>query len=308
MVKSSGFRLPSFSGWVGIVWAVLQIKESHEYSQVVLEEEETFVGESRSYNDSEEDIGLLNPENASNRRKPKRPKRSGCCVCCGLNCSLFWKAFAIVLAVTGAWYAVELIKWAVTPAPTGLEHMPVYSTSLGCLSAPYVYNGGKTSVSIPAGSRYDHAIDVHGGSPGTIFIAEGSVDATEIQYDILIRSNDESLLSQISLIYPMESEVENSRFLLSTPLAAEDKCLRFDIVMRIPPTLKKLHVASHTAAHVQFDPKSKFSMDDLFVTLYYSTTDNMILPHENVHATHMSLEVYRGWIVGDVSIVSSTSS
>ncbi len=48
-------------------------------------------------------------------------------------------------------------------------------------------------------------------------------------------------------------------------------------------------------------------MDDLFVTLYYSTTDNMILPHENVHATHMSLEVYRGWIVGDVSIVSSTS-
>ncbi len=122
--------------------------------------------------------------------------------------------------------------------------MPVYSTSLGCLSAPYVYNGGKTSVSIPAGSRYDHAIDVHGGSPGTIFIAEGSVDATEIQYDILIRSNDESLLSQISLIYPMESEVENSRFLLSTPLAAEDKCLRFDIVMRIPPTLKKLHVAS----------------------------------------------------------------
>lgn len=33
----------------------------------------------------------------------------------------------------------------------------------------------------------------------------------------------------------------------------------------------------------------------------------MILPHENVHADHLSLEVYRGWIVGDVAVVNSTS-
>lgn len=104
--------------------------------------------------------------------------------------------------------------------------------------------GGKVTVSVPSGNRHDHAIDVHGGSPGTIFVTEGPADSTDVQYDILVKSNNEGLLSQVALLYPSDTEVDNSQFLLSTPLSSEESCLRYDIVMRVPPSLKKLHIAS----------------------------------------------------------------
>ena len=88
-------------------------------------------------------------------------------------------------------------------------------------------------------------MDVHGGSPGTIFITEGAADSVEVQYELVFATNDEGLLSQVAMIYPTEEKVENSRVLISTPYTGEtDACMRFDIVVRVPPTLKKLHVAS----------------------------------------------------------------
>jgi len=66
-------------------------------------------------------------------------------------------------------------------------------------------------------------------------------------------------------------------------------------------------VAAHAPMHLQFDSASNINLDDLLVTMFSMNKNNMILPHQSVRANRMSLEVYRGWIVGDVMVVNNTS-
>ncbi|KAJ6557202.1 hypothetical protein B0H10DRAFT_2240891 [Mycena sp. CBHHK59/15] len=126
-------------------------------------------------------------------------------------------------------------------------------------------------------------MDIRGGAVGTITVVEGSPGATKMKYEVTIRTDNKALLDDIILD--------------ATP----------DQDMFIPPNLKKIHLASHTVAHVQFDPESHIQLEDFFVTLFSSNTNNMILPHNNLRSIKMSLEVYRGWIVGDVSIDKTTT-
>lgn len=160
--------------------------------------------------------------------------------------------------------------------------MPVYSTSLGCLSAPYLYHDAEIAVNIPLKSgKADHSFDVRGGAVGTFIIAEGSSDSSEVKYRITLSSNDRSLLQRSILQYPKKEDVGNSRLLISTPRASATSCIRFDIIVHLPPRLKKLHVASHCPMHVKFDPASYMNtLDDLYVTLYSMDARNMILPHK----------------------------
>jgi len=293
--------------------AALKLKERwDEYKQVSTDEEGRVALSSpplyRDHdNDGEEGVGLLDTEITVTR--PTRPKRN-CCVCCGLNCGLFWKAFGIVVGLFILWYGIKLVWWAVTPSPTGLESMPTYGTSLGCVNAPHIYDPEKSNFRIPVGSsKADHGMDIKGGAVGTIVIAEGPADSTAIEYKVTIRSDDKSLLDKVALTYGDEDDGRvDSRLLISTPRAdpTSSSCLRYDVTMYVPSNLKRLHVAAHTVTHVQFDPESHIELDEFFVTLYKSSPDNMILPHKNVHSKEMTLEVFRGWIVGDAAIVDST--
>jgi hypothetical protein len=188
--------------------------------------------------------------------------------------------------------------------------MPVFSESLGCLDASYLYNGGETTISIPVGERNDHSIDVQGGGVGTFIVTEAPADATEVQYKFAIRSNDQSLLDQISLLYPAVGRPDPmSRLLIGTPSLARgsSSCLRYDVIMYVPRNVKKLHIQSHTPAHVQIDPEAHLDLDDTYVTLFNLDKRNMIQPTENLRSKHLALEVHRGWIVGDASIVNETS-
>ncbi|KAG5221348.1 Cysteine proteinase [Salix suchowensis] len=197
------------------------------------------------------------------------------------------------------------------PSPTGLETMPAFSTSLGCMKAPYIYNSSRLAVYVPMGTQEsDHGFDIHGNAVGTITIAAGEASSSSIKYEMTIRATERSLLDTISLSRPVElpdGTVENSRAVLGTPVFSDSaSCVRYDITIYVPPTLKKLHVAAHTTTHIQFDPESHINIDSLFVTAYAMSTDNMILPHDNLHAKQLSLEVYRGWIVGEAAIVDNT--
>lgn len=158
---------------------------------------------------------------------------------------------------------------------------------------------------VPIGSRLDHSFDIRGSAVGTFIIAEGPTDSTEVVYNIAIRSDDQALLDHTNIQLPEGG----SRLLINTPHtdASSESCQRFDITMFVPKTLKHLHVAAHAPTHVQFDPATRIDLDGLFVTLFAMEPKNMILPHENVKADKMSLEVYRGWIVGDAAIVNSTA-
>lgn len=191
--------------------------------------------------------------------------------------------------------------------------MPAFSTSLGCLTAPFIYNQSTTTLNASIGTHtFDHAFDIRGGAVGTFIITEGTPESEEIKYEMTLRTDDEALLKQVYIRYPEIGEDGtsiNSQLLVSTPYIdpSSSSCMRYDIKMYVPPNLKKLHVASHTAMHVQFDPNSNVVVDDLYVTMFAMSTNNLVLPSLSVRGKKMALEVYRGWIVGDVAVDDSTS-
>lgn len=191
--------------------------------------------------------------------------------------------------------------------------MPQFSSSLGCAAAPYIYNSSVIDYRVPIGSdRADHAMDIRGSAFGTLVITRGLPSSSDIIYEITLRTDDEALLEDVTVVYPIGHEqgekVEDSRFMIGTPfsLAGAPSCMRYDIKMYVPPALKKLHVAAHTATQVKFDPEANIKLEDFFVTLYALNANNVIIPATSIQADRMALEVYRGWIVGDASIVDST--
>lgn len=190
--------------------------------------------------------------------------------------------------------------------------MPAFSTSLGCLSAPYIYKSSKISFTVPIGAgNSDHTVDIRGGAVGTFTMAEGDPDSSGVQFELTIRTDDESLLDQVSVDYPIseESAVINSRLSITMPYIESDaqSCMRFDLTMYVPPTLRKLQVAAQATTQVQYDPESHIALDELSVILHATDINNMILPHAGFRATNTALEVYRGWIVGEASIANSTA-
>ena len=200
------------------------------------------------------------------------------------------------------------------PAPTGLETMPVFSTSLGCLNAPHIYNSSTTAFSAVMGpQKFDHSFDIRGSARGTFIVTQGTSESEEIKYEMTLRSNDPALLQDVSIRYPDTDEngaILNSRLLITTPRVASSSssCMRYEIKMHVPPSLRQLYIASHTPMHLQFDPDTNIELDGLSVIMFAMDTSlSMILPQQSIRASRLALEVYRGWIVGDVAVVNETT-
>ena len=190
--------------------------------------------------------------------------------------------------------------------------MPAFSTSLGCMDAPHIYNGSKVTFMAPVNTQHqDHVFLTSGGTVGTLTLADGEADAQEIKYEMVLRASDEELLKSIYFKYPEYDEdlktITRSRVSMTTPHGSDGSCVRFDATMYIPPSLKKLDIALHTTTHVQFAAGAHINTEDLFVTLYSTDPNNIIVPSKQVTSQRQALEVYRGWIVGDASIVKETS-
>jgi len=300
----------SISQMVTGVMTLLKVKERYAQYKQVSEDEEDRVALNSPYTDhqpnDEGGIALLDTELPTKRAR----KKTACCMCCGLDCSLFWKAVAIVLSLCTIYYGFKAIRWALTPKPTGLENMPAFSSALGCMDAPHIYNGSKVTFMAPVNTHQDHVFLARGGAVGTLTLADGEADAHEIKYEMVLRGSDEDLLKSVDFEYPEYNDdktVSRSRVLMTTPYSSGGSCVRFDMTMYIPPSLKKLDIALHTTAHVQFAAGARINTDDLFVTLFSTDSNNIIVPSEHVTSQRQALEVYRGWIVGDASIVKETS-
>ncbi|KAM5543217.1 hypothetical protein V8D89_003091 [Ganoderma adspersum] len=306
-----------FGAMLGTVMVALKLKERYdEYSSLPNEEEGLGHGPValRTPNldeDARDGASLLDTSLPSGR--PKRQRRD-CCMCCGMRCGLFWKAFGIVCALLLGWQVVKLIFWASKPKETGLEGMPEFSTSLGCLDAPYEYKGGKREIFVPVGqnqNRGDHSLDFRGGAVGTITIAQGEEDLTEVKYELSMRATSEGLLNAVVFDYPTREEVsegvKSSRFQLATPTPLAKRCIRFDVTVYLPPTVKTLHIQSHTVTQIKFDPDSNFNFNSLFVTMYRLDERSMVLPTEGIHANNLDLQLIQGWLVGDVTVVNEAS-
>ncbi|CAK5277601.1 unnamed protein product [Mycena citricolor] len=305
-----------FGNMLSKAMVALNLRDSRdEYKKVSSEEDGqvAMFSEPSGYQEQQEDageaVGLMGGAAVPIRHK----RKSGICVWYGTDCSLFWKAFGIILAILAVWSGFRLIRWAVAPRRSGLEKMPAFSTSLGCVGAHYVYKG-VSDFHVPISSQFrDHSIDIHGGAKGTITVLQGAPSDVMVRYEVNIRTDNKDLLTDLEgrrvFSYPTgnsDGTAPESRLRISTPYPKDGACMRYDVKMFIPPTLKKLNIASHTVTHVQFDPDSDIQIEDLILTLFTVNPNNMVLPHNSFKADRMSLEVIQGWIVGDVSISSST--
>lgn len=189
--------------------------------------------------------------------------------------------------------------------------MPVYSSSLGCLDAQHLYMGDTNTYVVPMDpNRFDHSVDFHGAAVGTLVIAQGKQGSNEVRFKMSVRTDDEDLLSEVSVTYPPHEEIESgkahSRIQLSTPPSLGSSCMRYDATLYIPPNLKKLHIQAHSIAHIRFDDSAQIDLEKLFITLYTTNKNNMILPNAGIRANEMSLEMIRGWLVGELNLVNST--
>ncbi|EGN99772.1 hypothetical protein SERLA73DRAFT_179973 [Serpula lacrymans var. lacrymans S7.3] len=263
-----------------------------------------------AYMDEEDNIGLNNSATSNGFLSteipqvtaPKRKRSKKWCICCGLDCGLFWKAFGIVLLITIVWNGLKFGKWLVTPSPTGLEGLPAYGASLGCPSASHIYMGSKTNFTVPVGTESEHSLEISGIASGTLVVAEGASDATEIVYELILRRDDSDSFDDTSV-----GSTQEGQFVLQTPVSGSF-CMRYDMTVYIPRNLKKLQLASRSTTQLKFATEGNVVLDDMSVTLYASNDNlNLLLPNTNIQATRMSLEVWRGWVVGDISIVNSTT-
>ncbi|KAJ3505039.1 hypothetical protein NLJ89_g7622 [Agrocybe chaxingu] len=293
----------SFLGMVAGAMAALKLKSSYDqYKQVSPDDEE---GRPIFTSPSLENL------NAGARR---RNRRVACAVDSSAYCTLFWKAVGVVLGLYTLYFGYKAIRWALTDTPSGLEGLPEFG-SVGCTDASYTYNNTAVTIHAPIGTRHhDHALDVRGYAVGTITIADGALDSKDVKYEILVKTNSKDLEKDVAFDYPYTDPngiVTKSRLIMDTtriPGVDSTKCMKYDIKVFVPPNLKKLQIGSHSSVtHVQFAPGSRINTDDLFVTLYDMDEHNVIVINEDVKSKKVSLEVIRGWIVGDVSVVGEAS-
>ncbi|KAI0690901.1 hypothetical protein BC835DRAFT_1280069 [Cytidiella melzeri] len=312
-----------FWGMVGVVMTALKLKDSYDDYQQLPQSElqqpragpialrSPIEGEAvSSQGVIELDTTLLGVG------RPKRKRRADCCccVCCGFRCGIFWTAFGLVVLLVVIWQAILLVLWAVKATPTGLENMPEFGTSLICQNPSYVFNPYQKTYYIPFNlSQASHSVQLRGDAFGTFVVTNGAKDATDIEYDFVLRSSDESMLQSVVFNYPTRDEVDDgsasSHVLLETPpnILDQSSCMRFDIFLRVPPQLKELSIQTSSLSHIKFEPSVEIDLDKLDIAVHAPYGNNLVLPSSSVRAKNLSILIRKGYLVGDVSIVNSTS-
>ncbi|TFY50275.1 hypothetical protein EVJ58_g11116, partial [Rhodofomes roseus] len=296
----------TFWGMVVGVMAALKLKEKWDDYRQVPSEPDGETGPLALHSPSGEHPGLpmLDTDIPATSARRTR-KRSDCCMCCGLRCGLFWKAFGIVCALFFGWQLIQFIIWMVKPTPTGLENMPEFSKSLPCANAPHLYQGSeKITYSVPVDSEGQHTIDIRGKAVGTLVIAQGDYEASDLTYQMTVRTNNQALLDLVSVQYPSKDDGESiaSKMELSTPLFGTESCMRYDMTVYVPYTVRELNVQARTTTQIKFDDESNLDLDSLKIRVTALDDTSMILPHRGVHASALTLDLQRGWLVGDVTI------
>ncbi|PAV20287.1 hypothetical protein PNOK_0291400 [Pyrrhoderma noxium] len=235
------------------------------------------------------------------RPKRKRSTLGKCCVCCGLNCGYFFLSLGIVILGYLAWSIIKLVWWAATPAPSGLENIPKFSTSLGCLDASHLFtdpeaqgtlNHNSLLYTMDVDSDAGFQLRLFGGAVGTLVLAPSlasDTDNTTVALHTSIRTNEKGLLSQVKI---EKSRTGKSSLGIQTPSSSEneDACMRYDLKLYLPPALRHLTIASQSVVQVKFSDE---------FTPAFSRLETVIIKLSSISSG--------GYLSGSLSISGSTS-
>ncbi|KAI0726613.1 hypothetical protein BC629DRAFT_1303228 [Irpex lacteus] len=316
-----------FWGTVGAVMTALKLKDAYDDCEPATSAKRRGTTTSRAYcprspideehGTHQEDLEL--DTTLPTIARPKRKRHADCCCCAYItSCGIFWKAFGAVLSLVFVWQTLRFIFWSAKPTPTGLEKMPKFNTSLECKNAVYTFNPDATTYSVPFNvSRASHTVQLQGDAFGTFIITEGAQDATAIKYDLVLKfkRRDTSVRCRFQVphsrnrLMMVEPPVQAT---LDTPVSISgadgSSCAHFDIVLYVPPQLKELTIFSSSLVHLKFASRTRsgITLDKLEISVD-SPHQNLILPTTSIRANDLRLLVRKGYLVGDVSIVDSTT-
>lgn len=305
-------RLPSFWTSVTAVWAGLKLKEQWDSSRqyAALDNDERNAEGGIRLPTSARLGGDETAESLLGETTTRRKKKPGCCMCCGMDCTLFWKAFGIVVGLWVLYGAFSGVKWILTPSPTGLEGMPVFSTSLGCEGNNFFYKDSPNGVpyTVPVSEEFhDHSLKLTGSGVGTITVKNAPAGVKDVVYNIVLHGTDREVIDTSEIEIESPSSGEGTSLLFNTPkipLSETSRCVRFDLIMSVPSSLEVLKIGARAVSQVKFD--ADLDLKKLSVILFKLDEKNMILPTEKVFADTINFEVFQGWIVGETTISKST--
>lgn len=196
--------------------------------------------------------------------------------------------------------------------------MPEYSKSLGCLKAPHFFQDSANGAlyTIPVGINVDHNIDISGGAVGTLVLAPStSIGDDAIKVRASVRTDDASLLEHVKVHTPESAPLppqdgkSSSYFSLITPNEAsnENSCLRYDVTVYLPPTLRTLRIHTSSVAQVKLDfdhaPRELHSLD---LDLTDRAAANLLLTSSGLIADNVDIKMRGGYLVGALALANST--
>lgn len=219
------------------------------------------------------------------------------------SCGLLWKAIGIVVLISVVWNGFKLIRWMVTPSPTGLESMPAYDTSLACSSAPFIYKDSTVTESIAVDTSYDHTFDIAGSAVGTLLISQGAPQAEDVIVKMTLRTDNKAILSGVTF------DSSSSTLSLTTPMDIPNSCMRYDMTLFIPSNLKHLTINMKSTTQLKVDPEANNFpyLDSITINSHSTDSRSMILPTVALRASKMIIQATGGWIVGELSIGMNTT-
>ncbi|KAF9527356.1 hypothetical protein CPB83DRAFT_856412 [Crepidotus variabilis] len=94
------------------------------------------------------------------------------------------------------------------------------------------------------------------------------------------------------------------------PLGSQSQpmpCLRYDVTMYIPRTLKTLSLNISTPTQITFSPQGHIELDSLIINLSSLHPRTRIEASESLHATNMELSINGGIVHGSLSIGDSST-
>jgi hypothetical protein len=216
-----------------------------------------------------------------------------------------------------AGYGTALTPIISQSTPIQIEGMPAFGSSLGCEQAEHFYKDSHQGypISVPVSKDHnDHAIKLAGSGVGTLTIMNAPKGATEVSYNVIMRATDRETLERASFGIDEPNGTGQGRTLrFNTPaipsseLASGQTCVRYDVTMSVPSSVKVLYIHSKTVIQIKFAEDTHLDLKDLSVVLFKLDGKNMILPSPGVVSEVINFEVFKGWIVGETTVSTKTS-
>jgi len=184
-----------------------------------------------------------------------------------------------------------------------------------CLNEPStsVLNVSCVLIPLPSGNSGQHTFTIQGGASGHLTLASSPDPNTPvITYDIAIQSSSSSL-KKVSFYQPPPGPVSSTDFLIDTPITMDQHgptdpptCIRFDITMYIPRSLRQLTVDVSTPIQITFSPQAHIELDSLSISIKNPHPRSRIDSSESMQARSLSVEMDTGLIHGLLSIGESS--